>query len=436
MKFKKGKNLYKKAKKIIPGGNMLLSKRPELFLPSGWPTYFKKTRGCEVWDLDNNKFYDLSLMGVGTNTLGYSNKNIDRKIIEIVKKGNMSTLNCPEEVILAEKLIDLHPWAQMVKFARTGGEANAVAIRIARAASIKKNVAFCGYHGWHDWYLATNIRSKKNLNGHLLKNIPIAGVPENLSGTIYPFKYNNYDELEKLVLNKNIGIICMEVMRNEVPKDNFLQKIKKLAIKKNLILIFDECTSGFRKNYGGLHLDFKINPDIAIFGKALGNGYAITAIIGKKNIMETAQKTFISSTFWTERIGPAAGIATLDEMKRIKSWKTINKNGESIISNWKKLSNKHELKINIYGLPSLCSFNFQYKDSQKYKTFVTQEMLKKGFLASNSVYSCTAHTKDILEEYFFELDKIFKTIKECENGRNIKKLLRFPESSSGFERLN
>lgn len=436
MKLKKSKYLYKKAKKIIPGGTMLLSKKPELFLPNGWPTYFKKTKGCEVWDLDNNKFYDLSLMGVGTNILGYSNKKIDKKIIEVIKKGNMSTLNCPEEVILAEKLISIHPWAQMVKFARTGGEANAVAIRIARAASIKKNVAFCGYHGWHDWYLATNIRSKKNLNGHLLKNIPIAGVPENLSGTIFPFKYNNYDELEKLVSNKNIGIICMEVMRNEAPKDNFLQKIKKLAIKKNLILIFDECTSGFRKNYGGLHLDFKINPDIAIFGKALGNGYAITAIIGKKSIMETAQKTFISSTFWTERIGPAAGIATLDEMKRIKSWKTINKNGESIISNWKKLSNKHGLKINIYGLPSLCSFNFQHKDLQKYKTFVTQEMLKKGFLASNSVYSCTAHTKDILEEYFFELDKIFKTIKECENGRNIKKLLKFPESFSGFERLN
>ena len=348
----------------------------------------------------------------------------------------MSTLNCPEEVLLAEKLIELHNWADMVKFARTGGEANAIAIRIARATSGKQNVAFCGYHGWHDWYLATNIKKNKNLNEHLLKNIPIKGVPKDLEGTIFPFKYNDYEELERLVKNKNIGVICMEVMRSQPPKNNFLKKVRALANKKNIVLIFDECTSGFRKNYGGLHKYFNVIPDIALFGKALGNGYAITAIVGKKNVMENAQKSFISSTFWTERIGPTAALATLEAMKKLKSWKKIDENGKKIVKKWLELSKKYNLKIEISGLPALCSFSFNHKNSQKYKTLITQEMLKKGFLASNAVYSCTAHTNYILEKYFWELEKVFKLIVKCEDGLNINKILKFPVSHTGFQRLN
>ena len=321
--IKKSQKLYNRAKKNNPGGNMLLSKKPELYLPNGWPAYFSKTKGCEIWDLDYNKFFDLSLMGVGTNILGYSNNKVDKAVHKIIKTGNLSTLNCKEEVILAEQLIKIHPWADMVKFARTGGEANAIAIRIARAASGKDNVAFCGYHGWHDWYLATNIKNEKNLNQHLLKGIQTKGVPNNLKGSIFPFEYNNFNQLKDLINKNKIGVICMEVMRNDYPKDNFLQKVRQIANKKNIVLVFDECTSGFRKNYGGLHLNFKVNPDIAIFGKALGNGYAITSIIGKRNIMETAQKSFISSTFWTERIGPAAAIETLNQMKKLKSWKVM-----------------------------------------------------------------------------------------------------------------
>ena len=265
MKLNKTQKLWKKAKKIIPGGNMLLSKRPDLYLPNKWPAYYSKTKGCEIWDLDNKKYFDLSLMGVGTNILGYSNPIIDREVKKIVKLGNLSTLNCKEEVYLAEKLIEMHSWSDMVKFARTGGEANAIAIRIARAASGKDNVAFCGYHGWHDWYLATNLRNKKNLNHHLLKGISTKGVPRNLKNSIFPFKYNDYKSLENLVERKKIGTIFMEVMRNEYPQNNFLQKVRDLSKKKGIVLVFDECTSGFRKNFGGLHLHFNIVPDIAVF---------------------------------------------------------------------------------------------------------------------------------------------------------------------------
>ena len=436
IKKNKGQKMYSIAKKIIPGGNMLLSKRPEFFLPNGWPAYYKKTKGCTIWDLDGKNYYDLSLMGVGTNILGYSNSKIDKAVSKVIKNGNLSTLNCPEEVILAEKLVDIHPWADMVKFARTGGEANSIAIRIARAASGKDNVAFCGYHGWHDWYLATNLSSKGNLNSHLLKNLPIKGVPQNLSNSIYPFNYNDYEQLEKLINEKNIGVICMEVIRNEEPKNFFLQKVRKLASKKGIVLIFDECTSGFRKNFGGIHKLYNVIPDMALFGKALGNGYAITAVIGKRNIMENAQASFISSTFWTERIGPAAALETLKEMKRVKSWQIIDKKGKKIIHGWKKLSRKHGLKIKIGGLPAICNFSFLSKKNQLYKTLITQEMLKKGFLASNSVYSCVAHNTKIINNYFEELDKVFALIRKCEDGYNIKKLLKYPVSISGFQRLN
>ena len=413
---------------------MLLSKKPELYLPNGWPAYFSKTKGCEIWDLDNNKFFDLSLMGVGTNILGYSNNKVDKAVHKIIKTGNLSTLNCKEEVILAEQLIKIHPWADMVKFARTGGEANAIAIRIARAASGKDNVAFCGYHGWHDWYLATNIKNEKNLNQHLLKGIQTKGVPNNLKGSIFPFEYNNFNQLKDLIDKNKIGVICMEVMRNDYPKDNFLQKVRQIANKKNIVLVFDECTSGFRKNYGGLHLNFKVNPDIAIFGKALGNGYAITSIIGKRSVMETAQKSFISSTFWTERIGPAAAIETLNQMKKLKSWKVIDSNGKYIMKNWQKLAKNYGFQIEVKGLPALCSFTFKSKNNDKYKALITQD-LQKGFLASNSVYSSISHKRSIVDKYLEELDK-FSKFRIVENGNNINKYLKFKIPKKKFERMN
>ena len=199
--IKKGQLLWSKAKKIISGGNMLFSKRPDAYLPELWPAYFKKTNGCKVTDIDNNEYYDVSNMSVGTNTLGYSNKEVDKVVKKIINSGNMSTLNAPEEVYLAEKLLKMHKWADQVRFARTGGEANSIAIRLARASTTKKNIAFCGYHGWHDWYLAANIKSN-NLSKHLLNGLNVEGVPKILKKTIFPFMYNDFKTLEKIVKKK------------------------------------------------------------------------------------------------------------------------------------------------------------------------------------------------------------------------------------------
>ena len=428
--------MWRRAKKVIPGGNMLLSKRPEMFLPSKWPAHFTKAKGCEVWDLDLKKYTDMALMGVGTNILGYCHPEIDGAVEKTIKKGNLSSLNCPEEVLLAERLIELHPWADMVKFARTGGEANAISIRIARAASCRDKVAICGYHGWHDWYLATNLNKVNDLEEHLLAGLEPNGVPKGLKGSVHPFSYNNIEQLKKIVSQNKLAAIKMEVERTSSPKKGFLEEIRKICDENNIILIFDECTSGFRETYGGLHKKYNIEPDMAIFGKSLGNGYAITAIIGKRSIMEAAQSSFISSTFWTERIGPTAALKTLEIMGKDKSWEIITEKGIKLRKIWIEIANENNLEINIFGLKALSGFSFKSNLNREYKTLITQEMLKKGFLASTICYLSTAHKEEVLESYSKSLNEVFKLISKCENGYDVKKLLENPLCHTGFERLN
>lgn len=433
-KYLTGQNLYKKAKKLIPGGTMLLSKRPEMFLPDNWPAYYSKAKGCTVWDIENRQYTDM-IMGIGPSALGYAHKEVDQVVSEAILAGNMSTLNCPEEVYLAEKLVELHPWSDMVRFARTGGEANAIAIRIARAASQKDNVAICGYHGWHDWYLSVNIGTN-GLDQHLISGLNPVGVPQNLSGTTFPFQYNNFDQLVKLVDEKNIGVIKMEVQRNEPPKDDFLLKVRELATQKNIVLIFDECSSGFRETLGGLHKKFGVNPDMAMFGKTMGNGYAVTAVIGTKDVMENAQRTFISSTFWTEKIGSVAALKTIEVMEDLESWNILPAYGRNIKNSIKDLARYHDLKVNFFGIDPLPSFVFDSPNNLLYKTYMTQEMLKKGFLASNVFYVSIEHTPKIVREFLDVLDPIFKKFKECEEGLDILPLLDGPVCHNSFARLN
>ena len=415
---------------------MLLSKRSEMFLPNRWPSYFSRAKDCYVWDLDGNRYTDMSIMGIGTNTLGYGDDEVDDAVRNVIDNGNMSTLNCAEEVYLAEKLIELHPWAEMVRLARSGGEANAIAVRIARAATGKSVVAFCGYHGWHDWYLAANLNDDEKLAGHLLPGLEPNGVPQELQGTSIPFSYNRLDELISILDNNDVGVIKMEVSRNIAPAKGFLEGVRSLATERGAVLIFDECTSGFRQTYGGLHKLYGVNPDMAMFGKALGNGYAITAIIGRRAVMESAQTSFISSTFWTERIGPTAGLKTLEVMERIKSWEIINATGNRIQERWDQISLKHEIPLVITGLPALSSFTIDLPSGMAYKTLITQEMLKRGFLASTSVYACTKHTNEVLDQYFEILDMIFRVIRQCEDGLDVNTLLEGPIAHDGFKRLN
>ena len=325
----------------------------------------------------------------------------------------------------------------MVRFARTGGEANSIAIRIARAASGKDKVAICGYHGWHDWYLSANHNDGDDLSKHLLPGLSPNGVPKNLKNSVYPFNYNNFEELLNIVENNDIGVIKMEVVRNFGPEDKFLHKVRELATRKKIVLIFDECTSGFRETFGGIHQKYNVEPDMAMYGKTIGNGYALTAVVGKKSVMEAAQSTFISSTFWTERIGPTAALATLNEMERVKSWEVITENGRKMQEGWKYLANLHGLDITLAGIPALSTYSFNSKDALSYKTLITQEMLKKGILASTNFYASTAHSNVEFEIYFNVLDEIFAKISKCEAGDiNTRDLIEGPICHSGFKRLN
>ena len=433
----KGQELWQKAKKIIPGGNQLLSKRCERFLPGLWPAYYKKAKGCEVWDLDGNHYYDFAQMGVGACVLGYADDDVDRQVMEAIKNGSMCTLNCPEEVELAEKLIQLHPWAEMVRFARTGGEACAIAIRIARAASGKTKVAFCGYHGWHDWYLSANIAESSNLDGQLLPGLKPLGVPRELRNTAIPFNYNKIDELQAIIdkYPNEIGVIIMEPERDTPPAPGFLESVRDIASKIGAVLIFDEVTSGFRMNVGGIHLLKGVYPDIAVFGKALGNGYPISAIVGKRSVMEAAQDTFISSTFWTERIGFTAALATIKKMEEQNVPEKLIHYGELINKGWSELAQKHGLEIHISGIPPLTHITFKTENPLAVQTLYTQEMLEKGYLLGAAIYTSFSYTVEIIEHFLKESDSVFRKIKDSLNNNNIQSQLKGDIIHSGFKRL-
>lgn len=432
-----GADLYNKAKKIIPGGTQLLSKRPELFLPDNWPSYYDRASGCEIWDLDNNKYYDFSHMGVGACVLGYADEEVNSRVKAAVDKGTMTTLNCHEEVALARKMLELHPWADMARFARTGGEICAIAVRIARAATKKDKVAFCGYHGWHDWYISANLSDKNSLDGQLLPGLDPLGVPRNLGGTLFPFNYGCIDELEEIV-NDNvgeIGVIMMEPTRNE-QDISFLKAVRAVANRINAVLIFDEVTSGFRVNNGGIHLTLGVAPDLAVFGKALGNGFPISAVIGKSSIMDAAQRSFISSTFWTERIGFVAALATIEKMQRCPVVKRLVSCGKLINEGWSRIAQEVSLDISISGIEPLTHISFNYPNALSIQTLFTQEMLKRGFLAGSVVYTTYAYTDEIINDYIRNAKEVFILIKEGLNNNRIEKMLEGPIKHSGFKRLN
>lgn len=433
----RGQQLYKKAKTRIPGGTQLFSKRPELFLPEQWPSYYSRAKGVEVWDLDGNKYVDMSYMGIGACILGYSDPEVDDAVKEAIDSGSMCTLNCPEEVELADLLCELHPWAEMVRYARTGGEAMAIAIRIARARTKKDKVIFCGYHGWHDWYLAANLTENSALDVHLLPGLDAAGVPNCLKNTAFAFNYNRIKELEAIVAyyKNEIATIVMEPIRNYEPMPGFLEEVRAIAASIKAVLIFDEISAGWRLTTGGAHLLFNVTPDIAVFSKALSNGYPMAAIIGNGDIMQAAQDSFISSTYWTERIGPAAALATIRKHKRFNVAEHLVKTGKFIQAGWKSAAERHRLRCVVTGIPPLAHFTFDYENRQAMRTLFTQEMLQKGFLATDAFYPSYAHKDSHLKNYLTALDETFSFISRANEQNRVGELLKGPVAHSGFQRL-
>ncbi len=372
----KTQSLYKKAKGLIPGGTQLLSKRPEMFLPGKWPAYYSKAKGCKVWDLDGREYTDTSLMGVGANILGYADDDVDDAVREVISCGSMCTLNAPEEVELAELLLGMHPWAGQVRYAKTGGESLAVAIRIARAATKKDVVLFCGYHGWNDWYIAANLGDNTALDGQHIAGLSTIGIPQGLKNTIIPFRYNDLQSFENLIqtYRGKIAAVIMEPIRNFYPQPGFLEKIREDTKREGIVLIMDEVSSGFRLNCGGAHLKFGIEPDLGKIGQRVQEG-------------------------------------------------------------WKKLAKKHQLKAAVTGIYPMSHLEFEYENSLALKTLYTQEMLKRGFLATNAFYASFSHTDQEVENYLSMADESFFVIKKGLVYDNISELLEGDVCQSGFQRL-
>ena len=428
-----GQKLYHKAKNIIPGGTQLLSKRPEMFAPNIWPSYYSYAKGCEVWDMENNKYIDMSIMGIGSNILGYADSDVDLAVTEAIKHGVSSSLNCYEEVELAELLVEIHPWSEMVRFTRSGGEACSVAVRIARAFTNREKVMFSGYHGWADWYLAANLGDNDALDGQLMPGLDPAGIPRGLKDSAIPFHFNNIDELKNKAkgFEKEIAAIIVEPARGEDAPKNYLIALKEYAEKIGAVLIFDEITSGFRMCNGGIHLNYGINPDLAVFAKSMANGYAMAAIIGCEKVMSSAQSSFISSTNWTERIGPVASIATIKKFMTYNVSEHIITIGNAVKGVWDRAAKKNGLKINITGLPSLAAFSFENKYNQELMTFFTIEMLLKGFLGFRQFKPSFAHKMKDVEKYEVAVNEVFKKI----NYTPIDQLLDSPVAHIGLHRL-
>jgi glutamate-1-semialdehyde aminotransferase len=391
----------------------------------------------EVWDLDGKKYIDMAYMGIGACVMGYADPDVDKAVHEAIDCGSMTTLNCPEEVELAELLCELHPWANMVRYARGGGEAIAVAVRVARASTGRDKIAFCGYHGWHDWYLAANLAHDGALDGHLLPGLMPSGVPRGLLGTAIPFRYNHLDELEQIVsANGNeLAAIVMEPIRNVEPEPGFLQSVRTIASRIGAALIVDEVSAGWRLNTGGAHLRYGFVPDMAVFAKGISNGYPMAAIIGIADLMKTFQDTFISSTYWTERVGPAAALATIRKHQRLDVARHLIEVGIQIQSGWRAAATQPNLAITVGGIPPLSHFSFNCEDGQSLRTLFTQIMLGKGFLATDSFYASYAHQPHHIKSYLEAVGEAFGEIAEALERNEVAQRLKGPIAHTGFRRL-
>ncbi len=433
-------SVYQEARRRIPGGTQLLSKRPEKMAPGQWPAYFREARGCETWDLDGRHYYDMSTNGIGSCLLGFRDPDVTQAVKRRVNLGSMSTLNPPEEVLLADMLCEIHPWAQQVRFARTGGEAMALAVRIARATTDRSVVAICGYHGWHDWYLAANLGEPDALRGHLMPmaGLDPLGVPRELQGTTLAFHYEDTEEFEQVMqkAGDRLAAVVMEPCRHHDPQPGFLAMVRDRTHECGAVLVYDEITIGWRLHFGGAHLRLGVQPDIAVFAKALGNGHPIAAIIGTEAAMDGAHESFISSTYWTESVGPVAALATLRKMQQIDVPAHVARVGRRVQDCWQSKVRKYGVPAIVgEGYPCLAHFHFDHELREELRTLYTQLMLRQGFLDHCLFYPTLAHTDAILARYEQAAEVAFEQVADALDKGSVEERLDGPVAETGFQRL-
>ncbi|MGE3778292.1 MAG: aminotransferase class III-fold pyridoxal phosphate-dependent enzyme, partial [Pirellulaceae bacterium] len=387
--------------------------------------------------------------GILSCILGFADPDVNAAVIRRVHLGSMATQQTADEVELAQLLIDIHPWAEQARFTRCGGEAMSVAVRIARAATGRDKVVLCGYHGWHDWYLAANLTPQsssslgegtgaaRQLDTHLLPGLAPAGVPRTLAGSVLTFRYNQLDELDAALdrAGDDLAAIVMEPTRSVDPQPGFLEGVRARADRRQVPLVFDEISSGWRYCLGGAHRMYGVDPDIAVFAKAMSNGFAMGAIIGRRQVMEAAQTSFISSTFWTEGIGPAAALAAIRKMMRCDVPGHLSRLGREVQEGWRRLGAKHGLPLVVGGRPASCSLGIQHPDQAALMTLLTTRMLTKGFLAGASCSLTLAHQPHHIARYLDALDDVFAELAAAIAADDVRARLTAPVKHATFTRL-
>ena len=436
-----GQMLYRQAKAMIPGGTQLLSKRPEMFAPRQWPAYYEQAIGCEVVDVDGRRLIDMSSCGILSCILGFADPDVNAAVIRRVHLGSMATQQTADEVELARRLTTIHPWAGQSRFTRGGGEAMAVAVRIARTFTGKSKLAVCGYHGWHDWYLAANLapadEDRRQLDGHLLSGLDARGVPPCLGDSVFTFRYQRTDELEDAIrrCGDDLAAIVMEPTRHSDPRPGFLETVRGHADRLGVPLIFDEISSGWRHCLGGAHRLYGVTPDLAVFAKALSNGFAMGAVIGRDEVMQAAQESFVSSTAWTEGIGPAAALASVEKMMRVDVPGHLAEVGTRVMRGWERLGRTHRLPLTVTGRPASCVLGFDHPQQAALLTLMTTRMLERGFLAAAACALTLAHQSHHVERYLEALDPVFAELAAAIAADDVTRRLRGPVKHAGFTRL-
>jgi len=400
----------KRAEQTIPLGSQTFSKS-KIAYPNGVsPLFIKRGQGCQIWDADDNQYTDF-VSGLLSISLGYCDADVDKVVIKQIQSGVTFSLPHQLEMEVAEQLVELIPCAEMVRFGKNGSDATSAAIRLARAFTKREHIAVCGYHGWQDWYIGSTTRD--------------LGVPEATKALTHAFIYNDISSLEQVFLEqpKQIAAVIMEPMNTSYPSNNFLQKVKALCKKYRAVLIFDETITGFRYSLGGAQQLFGVTPDLATFGKGMANGYPISAVVGRRDIMMLMEDIFFSGTFAGETLSLAATKATLTKIQQENVLDHIHAMGDKLNNGLSSLINKYQADdwLSLAGHPSW-SFLIM-SDKAPYsvielKSLFLQEMSKRGFLLGGGHNLSYAHKEKDIDALLHAYDHVIALLLDTVKKRN------------------
>lgn len=438
-RVRRSMELYQRALELIPGGTQLISRRPTRFAYGISPVYAQRAKGARFWDVDGNEYIDW-VSGIGAIILGYADPVVDDAVRKQIEHGTMYSVNHELEIELAEELVRTVPCAEMVRFCKGGGEACAMAVRIARGATGRDKVLFCGYHGWHDWYLAANLTAEANLNTHLFPGIEPIGVPQALAGTAVPFPYGDLAALGQLLDEQRgqVAAVIMEPLRSEQPPVGYLDGVAKLCRQNDVVLIFDEVSSGFRLSLQGAQGYVGVTPDVAVFAKSIANGYPLGVIAGKRAVMEPSARMFISSTNWSETIGLRAALTTLREIRRREIPAYLHQFGAELQRRLNAVAQEIGLDVRCSGLSVHPHLQFQVDDPVLKTTLATlyiQEMAKRGCHGYTSFYLNGAQGAAEIEQTVAAARETFTLMRDGLQRETIHQLLECDLRQDAFRRL-